>query len=66
MMHGYVERDVDVSGVSGTGRVAEFTLSSDGRCVVFWEYGHSYFDSLDFAIQTHGHNGNTRFVIVDD
>ena len=61
-----VERDDDVSGVTGTGTVAEFSIATDGRICIFWPEGHSYFPSLQAAIKVHGHNGKTRFVILDD
>lgn len=66
MKVGYLERDVDISGVSGTGSVAEFAVSSKGNTVIFWEVGTSQFPSLEDAIKTHGHNGSTRFVILND
>ena len=66
MKRGVVERDFDVSGVSGTGSVAEFCISSDGRVVIFWKVGKSEFPTLEDAIKVHGHGGNTRFVILDD
>jgi hypothetical protein len=63
---GVVERDFDVSGVTGTGKVSTFCINDDGRIVIFWPTGHGYFDSLEEAIKVHGHNGHTRFVILDD
>lgn len=66
MKRGYLERNEDVSGVSGTGKVSTFTINDDGRTVVFWPTGHSYFGSLEEAIAIHGHGGKTRFVILDD
>lgn len=66
MKRGVVERDFDVSGVTGTGRVSTFVINDDGRIVIFWPQGHGYFDNLDEAIKVHGHNGKTRFVILDD
>lgn len=66
MKRGVVERDEDVSGVTGVGKVSEFTIATDGRVVIFWPSGHGYFDSLEEAIKVHGHNGKTRFVILDD
>lgn len=61
-----VERNEDVSGVSGTGNVAEFSMSSDGRIVIFWPDGHSYFPSLADAVKVHGHGGKTRFILLDE
>lgn len=66
MLRGVVERDEDVSGVSGTGKVSTFVVNDDGRTVVFWPVGESRFPTLQDAINTHGHNGKTRFVILDD
>lgn len=66
MKRGYLDREEDVSGVSGTGKVSTFTVNDDGRTVVFWPSGHSYFNSLQEAVKTHGHNGKTRFVLLDD
>ena len=66
MKRGVVERDFDVSGVTGEGSVAEFCVSTDGRVVIFWETGKSTFPTLEDAIKTHGHNGKTRFVLLDD
>lgn len=66
MLRGVVERDQDISGVSGVGKVAEFAIAVDGRIVIFWPDGHSYFSSLQDAIKVHGHNGKTRFVFLDE
>lgn len=66
MKRGYLDREEDVSGVSGTGKVSTFTVNDDGRTVVFWPSGHSYFGSFQEAVETHGHNGKTRFVLLDD
>lgn len=66
MKRGVVERDVDVSGVTGTGKVSTFCINDDGRIVIFWPSGHGYFDSLEEAVKVHGHNGKTRFVVLDD
>jgi hypothetical protein len=66
MRRGIVERDEDVSGVTGTGIVSEFCIASDGRIVIFWPAGHGYFNSLEEAVKVHGHNGKTRFIILDD
>lgn len=66
MKRGVVERDYDVSGVTGTGKVSTFCINDDGRTVIFWPSGHGYFNSLEEAIEVHGHNGQTRFVILDD
>lgn len=60
-----LHRDLDVSGPSGTGVVADGVRLSDGRAVVRWrgdrpstvfwpDYGH--------AVAVHGHGGLTRFL----
>ncbi|TCC20018.1 hypothetical protein E0H50_37885 [Kribbella sindirgiensis] len=58
-----LRRSVDVSGVSGTGDVAEGVEWSDGTVAlrwrgkwattVVWDYG------LDALLAVHGHNGST-------
>lgn len=58
-----LRRTVDVTGVSGTGDVAEGVEWSDGTVVlrwrgkwattVVWDYG------LDALLAVHGHNGST-------
>lgn len=62
-----LHRDVDVSGVSGTGVVAEGVEFSDGTVVIHWRGAQSstvVWDSLDGVRAIHGHNGNTRVVFV--
>lgn len=66
MLRGVVERDDDVSGVTGTGSVAEFVISGDGRVVIFWPVGEGSFPSLQEAMKVHGHSGKTKFIILDD
>jgi len=60
-----LERDTDVSGVSGTGTVCEGVQFSDGRCVMRWLGGLSsvaIYDSSDDLLAIHGHDGATRLV----
>ena len=56
-------RDVDVSGVSGTGYVAEGIEFKDGSVAVRW-YGQwpstSVWDSAEAMTAVHGHGGTTR------
>lgn len=57
-------RDTDVSGVSGTGVVAEGVVFSDGRVALRWTSAYrstAVYDSLEDAQAVHGHNGSTRF-----
>lgn len=65
-----LHRDVDVTGVSGTGIVADGILWPDGTasvrwcsdhpCVVFWDRG---WESVEHV---HGHNGASRIVWIDE
>jgi hypothetical protein len=62
-----MNRVVDVSGVSGTGIVAEVVQFSDGSCVVRWIKGATlanvastvFYDSMNDLLAVHGHGGNT-------
>jgi hypothetical protein len=58
-------RDVDHSGISGTGKVAEGVVFSDETCCMRWLTNYSstaFYLSLDDLIAIHGHNGDTRLV----
>ena len=59
-------RDVDVTGVSGTGVVAEGIEFTDGRCAIRWIVGEHRstvaWDSITSVHAIHGHGGNTRIV----
>jgi hypothetical protein len=62
-------RDVDVSGVSGTGHVAEVAVFSDGHAAVHWLSDFPTTTphvSMESVRHIHAHNGATRFVPVDD
>jgi hypothetical protein len=58
-------RDKDVSGVSGTGAVAEGVQFTDGVVVLRWRGEHAstvVWRSIDDALAIHGHDGLTRVV----
>lgn len=58
-------RKQDVSGVSGTGHIADLALFQDGSCVVRWrtEFRSTcVYASFDAALIIHGHGGATEFV----
>jgi hypothetical protein len=58
-------RDKDVSGISGTGAVAEGVQFTDGVVVLRWRGEHSstvVWASIDDALAIHGHAGLTRVV----
>jgi hypothetical protein len=58
-------RKEDVSGVSGTGRVAEGIQFSDGTAAIRW-VGRTasmvFWQSVDDAMEVHGHGGATELV----
>ena len=60
-----LHRDEDVSGVSGTGVVAEGAVFSDGTVVVRWlgkQASTTVWSSIDsmIAIAINGHGGRTQ------
>lgn len=61
-----LQRDEDVTGVSGTGIVAEGAEFTDGTVVVRWIVGDHHSTALWPDIQAveeiHGHDGRTRIV----
>jgi hypothetical protein len=63
-------RRVDVSGVSGTGVVAEGAEWSDGTVALRWigEFPTTtvWQDGIDALLAVHGHNGNTVIRWLDD
>ncbi|TWD72551.1 hypothetical protein FB561_7543 [Kribbella amoyensis] len=56
-------RHIDVSGISGTGIVAEGVEWSDGTVALRWKGRHPtttvWQDGLDALLAVHGHNGAT-------
>lgn len=64
-----MHRDIDESGVSGTGVVAEGCMFADGRIAVRWKTATAsttLFDSIDHVLKVHGHQGKTRIVWDDE
>lgn len=64
-------RDVDVSGISGTGIIAEGVIFSDGQVSLHWvntPYPTTTLhpQGLDSVMYVHGHGGKTRLVWDDD
>lgn len=61
-----LQRDVDISGISGTGVVAEGVEFTDGTCVVRWcptpgvEPTTVMHPSIANVRTLHGHGGSTR------
>jgi hypothetical protein len=65
MRVGYLDRDVDSSGVSGTGMVAELVEFTDGTVVLRWLgplSSTAMHASLANLSAIHGHRGDTRVV----
>lgn len=63
-----LQRDEDLTGLSGTGTVADGALWPNGRVSICWRGDLSSiatWERLDDAIAIHGHNGATRFVFSD-
>jgi hypothetical protein len=64
----HLERVEDVHGVSGTGRVAEGCVFSNGWVALTWLTAHTsvaFYPSMDHVEAVHGHNGKTRIVFED-
>jgi hypothetical protein len=64
----YLDRDTDVTGASGTGRVADGVLWPDGTVTIRWRGEHQStvnWDNLESAERVHGHGGATRIVWLD-
>ncbi|MFB7596926.1 hypothetical protein [Streptomyces sp. NPDC056160] len=63
-----LQRDRDVTGVSGQGPVADGVQWPDGTVALRWRERPStaVWDSLDLMLSVHGHDGATRVVWSDD
>ncbi|CBG73091.1 putative phage protein [Streptomyces scabiei 87.22] len=64
-----LQRDHDVSGVSGVGIVADGCCWPDGTVAIRWRGDKPstvFWDRLDDAIAVHGHGGSTRVVWAGD
>jgi hypothetical protein len=65
----HLQRDHDVSGVSGTGRVADGVLWPDGTVTIRWRGDRPStvnWDRLADAEHVHGHQGATRIIWADE
>src|SRR5688572_12719520 len=64
----YLDRNTDVTGASGTGRVADGVVWPDGTVTVRWRGEHQstvFWNNLESAERVHGHGGTTKVVFVD-
>lgn len=62
-------RDVDISGISGTGLVAEGVIATDGTVAIRWlgvRPSWVIWHNVEDPEYIHGHGGATRFVFLDD
>lgn len=71
MIRFVLQRDEDVSGLSGTGTVAEGVVFDDGTAVLRWrgKWPTSvvfHERGLEAVREVHGHGGKTRVVVLDD
>jgi hypothetical protein len=64
-----LHRDVDPSGISGTGMVAWGVEFPNGKCALAWAtevQSVAVYDSIGDVQKIHGHSGLTRILWVDD
>ena len=66
-----LHRDIDETGISGTGVVAEGVEFKDGvvalRWLTEWPTSVVWYDrGMDSVEHVHGHGGKTRIVRIDD
>jgi hypothetical protein len=66
-----LDRDVDETGVSGTGVVCEGVEFSDGVVSLRWLGGWPssvvhYERGMESVVHIHGHNGKTRIRYLDE
>lgn len=62
-------RTKDISGVSGTGAVAEGVEFDDGQVVICWlskYHSIGVFDNILCLEKIHGHEGSTKVVFDDE
>jgi hypothetical protein len=65
----FLVRDIDESGCSGTGLVAQGLEFDSGRAVMEWlvpPCSINIFESVEELISVHGHSGKSRVQFVDN
>jgi hypothetical protein len=65
----HLVRTEDISGVSGTGHVAEGVVFSNGWSVLRWVSEHpglEFFRSTEDVEAVHGHGGKTKIVFLQE
>jgi len=66
--HFYLKRNVDESGVSGTGIVARGVILLSGHCVLEWltfTSSIAIYKSINDVIEIHSHGGKTEVIMGD-
>ena len=61
-------RNTDISGVSGTGWVAEGCIFQNHRCCLSWlstTPAVTLYDDIEDLMKVHGHGGATEIVYLD-
>jgi hypothetical protein len=64
-----LQRDIDETGISGTGRIAEGVEFSSGECALKWStavWSVVFYLNVAAVEHIHGHQGKTRLVWLDD
>jgi len=64
-----LHRGADVSGISGTGIVAEGVEFTNGMCAITWNSPHrtvTFSESIKSVGAVHGHEGSTKIVWIDE
>lgn len=65
----YLLRKEDVSGVSGTGKVAEGVEFENGMCALSFSSSYQHvntYANLRAVEEVHGHEGRTEVVFIDE
>jgi hypothetical protein len=65
----HLERNIDVTGISGTGAVAEGVEFSNGICALHWLTSVSsiaIYRNIEELEAIHGHQGSTKIIIDRD
>lgn len=65
----YLDRNADLSGVSGKGRIAQGCQFDNGWCALTWMTGHctlAWYSSIEELIGIHGHGGATTISWHDE
>lgn len=66
----YLQRNIDETGISGTGKVTQgFEIYKNGPVVMYWDtevYSGSFYKNVNDVVKIHGHNGKTELVWIDE